>query len=58
MTIERDEGPTEDAREVDPAAAILPVDAGPEGPTEGAEEPTLDAGDESGDPGLGGQADA
>ncbi|HEX7223440.1 MAG TPA: insulinase family protein, partial [Candidatus Limnocylindrales bacterium] len=58
VTIERDEGPTEDAREVHPAAAILPVDAGPEGPTEGAEEPTVDGGDEHVDTGLGGQDDA
>jgi zinc protease len=58
VTIERDEGPTEDAREVHPAAAILPVDAGPEGPTEGAEEPTVDGGDDHVDTRLGGQDDA
>lgn len=39
--VERDEGPVEEARERPPAAAIQPVDAGPEGPTEGAEEPTI-----------------
>jgi hypothetical protein len=40
VTIERDEGPVEDGSEAGLAAAIGPVDIGPEGPTEGAEEPT------------------
>jgi hypothetical protein len=39
VTIERDEGPVEVARENGVAALLGPVDSGPAGPTEGAEEP-------------------
>ena len=46
VTIERESGPTEAAREAAPDAAAGPVDAGPEGPTEGADEPLVE-GDES-----------
>jgi hypothetical protein len=46
VTIERESGPTEAAREAPPDAAAGPVDAGPEGPTEGADEPLVE-GDES-----------
>ena len=46
ITVERDEGPVEDGRDVGAAAAFQPVDAGPEGPTEGAEEPTLEGSDD------------
>jgi predicted Zn-dependent peptidase len=54
VSVERDEGPTEDAREAHPAAAILAVDAGPEGPTEGAEEPTLEGSDDPAEAHTGG----
>jgi zinc protease len=47
VTVERDTGPVEEGRDPGAAAAIGPVDAGPQGPTEGAEEPTSDG---SGDP--------
>jgi zinc protease len=40
VTVERDEGPVEEGREAGVAAALGPVDSGPAGPTEGAEEPT------------------
>jgi zinc protease len=40
VTIERDDGPIEEGREAGVAAALGPVDSGPAGPTEGAEEPT------------------
>jgi zinc protease len=46
VTIERDEGPIEEGREPGVAAAIGPVDVGPEGPTEGAEEPTVEGSDD------------
>jgi zinc protease len=39
VTIERDDGPVEDGRQAGVAAALGPIDSGPEGPTEGAEEP-------------------
>ena len=39
VTIEREDGPVEVARENGVAAALGPVDKGPAGPTEGAEEP-------------------
>lgn len=38
--VDRDEGPAEEGRAVSAAASVQPVDAGQEGPTEGAEEPT------------------
>jgi hypothetical protein len=47
VTVERDAGPVEEGRDPGVAAAIGPVDAGPQGPTEGAEEPTAEG---SGDP--------
>jgi hypothetical protein len=40
VTIERDDGPVVEGRETGVAAALGPVDSGPAGPTEGAEEPT------------------
>ena len=40
VTVERDEGPVEEGREASVAVALGPVDSGPAGPTEGAEEPT------------------
>jgi zinc protease len=40
VTVERDEGPVEEGREAGVAVALGPVDSGPAGPTEGAEEPT------------------
>jgi zinc protease len=40
VTIERDDGPALEGPETDTAAAVGPVDSGPEGPTEGAEEPS------------------
>jgi zinc protease len=40
VTIERDDGPVVEGREAGIAAALGPVDSGPAGPTEGAEEPT------------------
>ncbi len=40
VTIERDDGPVVQGREAGVAAALGPVDSGPAGPTEGAEEPT------------------
>jgi zinc protease len=40
VSVERDSGPNEDGRDAGAAAAVGPVDAGPEGPTEGAEDPT------------------
>jgi zinc protease len=46
VSVERDEGPAEEGRERPAAAAIQPLDAGEEGPTEGAEEPTGDTTDE------------
>ncbi len=58
VTVERETGPAEDAREADPAAAMLPVDAGPEGPTEGAEEPTLEGSDDPANADTGGRDDA
>jgi hypothetical protein len=39
VSVERDEGPVEEGRAQSPVAAVQPVDAGQEGPTEGAEEP-------------------
>jgi zinc protease len=48
--VERDEGPAEEGRAMSAAASVLPVDAGQQGPTEGAEEPTTaDGVDEEGD---------
>jgi zinc protease len=44
--VERDEGPVEEGRAQPAVAAVQPIDAGPEGPTEGAEEPGGDATDE------------
>ena len=41
VTIEREDGPAEVAREHRVAAALGPVDDGPAGPTEGAENPPL-----------------
>ncbi|MFL5774985.1 MAG: M16 family metallopeptidase [Chloroflexota bacterium] len=43
VEVERDEGPIEEGRDRPAAAAIQPVDAGEEGPTEGTEEPTAGA---------------
>ena len=45
-TVERDEGPVEEGRAQSAAAAVRPVDAGPEGPTESADEPGGDTTDE------------
>lgn len=45
VSVERDSGPTEDGRDAGAAAAVGPVDAGPEGPTEGAEDPPPDGSD-------------
>jgi zinc protease len=39
VTVERDDGPVDEGRDAGVAAALGPVDRGPEGPTEGAEEP-------------------
>jgi hypothetical protein len=47
VDVERDTGPIEEGRDAGAAAAIGPVDAGPQGPTEGAEEPTPEG---AGDP--------
>ena len=44
VDVERDDGPAEEGRERSAAASVQPVDAGPEGPTEGAEETTVDDG--------------
>ncbi|HSL32677.1 MAG TPA: hypothetical protein VK871_03450, partial [Candidatus Limnocylindrales bacterium] len=55
VTIERETGPLEAAREAEPKAAVGPVDAGPEGPTEGADEPS--AGDDTTEPHPSGVAD-
>jgi zinc protease len=44
--VERETGPVEEGPERTAAAAVLPIDAGIEGPTEGAEEPTGDTTDE------------
>ena len=38
VSVEREEGPVEEGRARTAAASVLPVDAGQEGPTEGAEE--------------------
>ena len=46
VSVERDEGPLEEGRDRVPAAAVLPLDAGQEGPTEGAEEPAGDGTEE------------
>jgi hypothetical protein len=43
--VEREEGPVEEGRERPAAASAQPVDAGEEGPTEGAESPDEPAGD-------------
>ena len=56
VTIERETGPLEAAREAEPKAAVGPVDAGPEGPTEGADEPS--AGDDTTEPHPSGVADS
>jgi len=50
ITVERDDGPMEEGRDVGAAAAIRPLDAGPEGPTEGAEEPNLEGSDDPAEP--------
>jgi zinc protease len=55
VAIERETGPLEAAREAEPKAAVGPVDAGPEGPTEGGDEPT--AGEDSTEPPPPGIAD-
>jgi zinc protease len=44
--VQRDEGPVEEGRAQPAAAAVRPLDAGEEGPTEGAEEPTAPTSDE------------
>jgi zinc protease len=44
--VERDEGPAEEGRAQPATAAVQPLDAGQEGPTEGAEEPAGDTTDE------------
>ena len=46
VEVERDEGPVEEGRAQSAAAAVRPVDAGPEGPTESADEPGSDTTDE------------
>jgi zinc protease len=46
VSVERDEGPVEEGRAQPAAAAVRPLDAGEEGPTEGAEEPATDTTDE------------
>ncbi len=46
VDVERDEGPVEEGRAQSAAAAVRPVDAGPEGPTESADEPGGDTTDE------------
>ena len=43
--VEREDGPVEEGRERPAAASVQPVDAGQEGPTEGAESPDEPAGD-------------
>ena len=53
VEIEREEGPVEEARERPAGAAIQPVDAGQEGPTEGAEEPSAGDGVDEEAPSLG-----
>jgi len=45
-TIERDEGPIEEGRAQSAVAAVQPIDAGPEGPTESADDPGGDTTDE------------
>jgi zinc protease len=46
VSVEREEGPVEEGRARSAAASVLPVDAGQEGPTEGAEEPGGETTDE------------
>jgi hypothetical protein len=46
VSVERDEGPVEEGRAQPAVAAVRPLDAGEEGPTEGAEEPAGDTTDE------------
>ena len=46
VNVERDEGPVEEGRAQSAAAAVRPIDAGPEGPTESADEPGSDTTDE------------
>ncbi len=50
VTVERDSGPVEEGREAHPAAAAGPVDAGPEGPTDGAEEPAPEGAEDLAEP--------
>jgi zinc protease len=50
VTVERDSGPVEEGREVAAVAAIGPVDAGPEGPTEGADDPAPEGSDTLAEP--------
>jgi hypothetical protein len=45
VTVERETGPIEEGRDAGAAAAIGPIDAGPEGPTEGAEDPVPEGAD-------------
>jgi zinc protease len=46
VDVERDEGPIEEGRAQSAAAAVQPIDAGPEGPTESADDPGGDTSDE------------
>jgi hypothetical protein len=46
VDIERDEGPIEEGRAQSAVAAVQPIDAGPEGPTESADDPGGDTTDE------------
>jgi zinc protease len=50
VSVERDSGPIEEGRDAGAAAAIGPIDAGPEGPTEGAEDPTPDGSEDLAEP--------
>ena len=50
VSVERDSGPIEEGRDPGVAAAIGPVDAGPAGPTEGAEDPTPEGSDDVAEP--------
>ncbi|HEX5014213.1 MAG TPA: pitrilysin family protein [Candidatus Limnocylindrales bacterium] len=48
--VERDEGPAEEGRAVSATAAVQPVDAGQEGPTEGSEDTTIEDADRKDEP--------